>query len=103
MTGGDQNQNGLLVKRQIDNTTPGGWGLTGGDQNQNGLLVKRQIDNTTPGGWGLTGGDQNQNGLLVKQGTILVKFYILQQHKFYLKEFVFGHLLYILLGQLVNN
>ena len=27
----DQNQNSLLVKRQTDNTTPGGWGLTGGD------------------------------------------------------------------------
>ena len=28
-----QNQNSLLVKRQTDNTTPGGggWGLTGGD------------------------------------------------------------------------
>ena len=28
----NQNQNSLLVKRQTDNTTPGGgWGLTGGD------------------------------------------------------------------------
>ena len=28
-----QNQNNLLVKHQIDNTTtPGGWGLTAGDK-----------------------------------------------------------------------
>ena len=27
----NQNQNSLLVKRQTDNTTPGGWGFTGGD------------------------------------------------------------------------
>ena len=27
----NQNHNSLLVKRQTDNTTPGGWGLTGGD------------------------------------------------------------------------
>ena len=26
----NQNQNSLLVKRQTDNTTSGGWGLTGG-------------------------------------------------------------------------
>ena len=30
----NQNQNGLLVKCQTDNTTPGGWGLTGGDKSQ---------------------------------------------------------------------
>ena len=32
-------QNSLLVKRQTDNTTPGGWGLTGGDQNQNNQSI----------------------------------------------------------------
>ena len=31
--------------------------LEGEYQNQNSLLVKRQTDNTTPGGWGLTGAE----------------------------------------------
>ena len=42
-------------------TRPGVYGIlimfVGSYQNENSLLVKRQTDNTTPGGWGLTGGD----------------------------------------------